>query len=71
MPSTGEPEDLITQMDGVLDPSKVPEYYELVVTAESRNPPGAEPEAICDLCGRESYNEGSRRLVSVADAAAR
>lgn len=63
IPSTGEPEDLITEIKQVLDPSKVPPYYELVVTAQSKHPPGAEPSATCDLCGRETYDRSARRLV--------
>ena len=63
IPSTGEPEGLITEIRQVLDPSEVAPYYEVVVTAQSKRPPGAEPLAICDLCGRESYDRSARQLV--------
>ena len=63
MPSTGEPEDLITEIKRVLDPRDVAPYYELVVTAESGLPPGVDPRNTCPLCGRESYREEERRLV--------
>jgi hypothetical protein len=63
VPNTGEPEDLLTETGGVLDPLQAPPYFELVVTAESRHPPGAEPQAVCDLCGREIYDSSARQLV--------
>lgn len=63
IPSTGEPEDLITETSQLLDPSQVPPYYELVITAQSKRPPGAEPQAICDLCGRDTYDYSARKLV--------
>jgi hypothetical protein len=63
VPSNGEPEALLAEIGPILDPLKVPPYYELVVTAESRQPPGAELEAVCDLCGRETYDDSARQLV--------
>jgi Protein of unknown function (Gmx_para_CXXCG) len=63
IPSGGEPEDLLAQVAPIRDPSEIPPYYELVVTAQSKHPPGAEPEATCELCGRETYDADARRLV--------
>ena len=63
VPSTGEPEDLITEMKRVRAPQDVPPYYELVITAESGLPPGVDPQAKCALCGRQSYNDQERSLV--------
>jgi hypothetical protein len=62
-PRTGEPEDLITEIKKAVDPDLVASYYELVVTAESKYPPGAEPHTTCELCGRETYDAAARQLV--------
>jgi hypothetical protein len=67
IPSTGEPEDLITEITQTIDPSQVPPYYELVVTAESKYPPGAETQTRCELCGREAYDNSARKLVMLPD----
>jgi len=64
IPKSGEPEDLLAAMIQVVeDPSEIPPYYELVVTAQSKHPPGAEPDWRCDLCGRGTYDADLRRLV--------
>jgi hypothetical protein len=63
VPGTGEPEDLVAGVEPIRDPSGIPPYYELVVTAQSRRPPGAEPTSTCELCGREAYDADARRLV--------
>jgi hypothetical protein len=67
VPSSGQPEDLITEMQDVLRPSAAPVYYELVVTAESKHPPGASRSAICELCGREEFDHAGRQLVMTPD----
>jgi len=38
-------------------------YYEMLITAESKRPPGAEITSICNLCGREEYNDKKRKLI--------
>ena len=63
IPRGGEPEDLLAWVAQVRDPSGIPPYYELVVTAESKHPPGARPESTCELCGRETYDADARTLV--------
>ena len=63
IPRSGEPEDLLARVEQVRDPSEIPQYYELVVTAQSKYPPGAEPESTCELCGREAYDADARTLV--------
>jgi hypothetical protein len=67
MPSTGEPEDLITELEQAGAPLQTPPYYELVVTGESKYPSGAEPESTCELCGREAYDRDARTLMMEPD----
>jgi hypothetical protein len=66
IPRAGEPEDLLARVAPIRDPSDIPPYYELVVTAESKRPPGAQPESTCELCGRETYDADGRTLVMEA-----
>ena len=61
--SGSEPEDLFPETGPLLDPLQVPPYYELVVMSESSHPPWAEPQAVSDLCGRETYDSSARQLV--------
>jgi hypothetical protein len=45
------------------DPSAIGPYHEMVVTAESARPPGAEVVFTCAACGRESFDAARRALV--------
>jgi Protein of unknown function (Gmx_para_CXXCG) len=66
-PTSGEPEDLITEIRATVRATELPPFYELVVTAESHRPPGTEESKRCKLCGRESYDNNARRLVMLPE----
>ncbi|MEH7085368.1 double-CXXCG motif protein [Neobacillus drentensis] len=42
-------------------------YSELIITSESKSPPGAEVISICERCGREDINDETRKLVMVPE----
>jgi hypothetical protein len=53
IPSTGEPEDMFAETKLVTPTDDIGPCFEMLVTAKSANPPGAEVKSKCDLCGRE------------------
>ena len=63
IPSSGEPEDLITELRATTPANAIPSLFELVVTADSGRPPGAREFSICACCGREQYDREGRQLV--------
>ena len=63
IPASGEPEDLITEIQATLPKDDVPVLHELVITAESGPPAGVTAAPVCPLCGRESYDPAARHLV--------
>jgi hypothetical protein len=67
VPNTGEPEDIINEVELLESVDKVGQYYEMIITAKSQRPPGAEVYRICAACGREIYNSETRRLVMRPD----
>ena len=66
IPKSGEPENIIEEIEGEPDPARFGPLYELIVTSESRRPPGAETIARCASCGREEYDKERRTLVLTA-----
>ena len=56
IPSTGEPEDMFAETELVKPTNDIGPYFEMLITAESAKPPGAEVASKCDLCGREEYD---------------
>jgi len=49
IPKSGEPEDIMREFkSGKAD---IPNYFQLIITAESAYPPGSEPKSFCDACG--------------------
>lgn len=52
-------------------PFEVPEissnYFELIITSNSKRPPGADIISICKGCGREEYDEKSRKIIMKPD----
>lgn len=67
IPSTGEPEDLITEARPLSDLSSVGPYYEAIPASESGWPPGGAPISICSGCLRPQVDNQTRRLVMKAD----
>jgi hypothetical protein len=59
IPDSGEPEDLLTGT--IILAPEPPRYFELVVTAESAMPHGANHRPPCRACGRVEL-EGAREL---------
>ena len=53
IPSTGEPEDIISDVDLLKSKEDVPDYYEICINSESDYPIGGVPMNICSECGRE------------------
>jgi hypothetical protein len=62
IPSTGEPEDIISEVDLLKSKENVPAYYEICISSESDFPIGGVPIDICSVCGREEINGESRIL---------
>ena len=63
VPSTGEPEDIIEEAEAGDNLAQTAPLYEMVVTARSGRPPGAEPFTVCPGCTRENYDRDKRRLI--------
>jgi len=48
----------------LLDPAdSMNPYFEVIISAQSRPPPGGEPTAVCSGCGRETIDGTKRQLV--------
>jgi hypothetical protein len=62
IPSTGEPEDMYAETELVKLANDIDPYFEMLITAESGKPAGAETASKCDLCGREEYE---RRILAM------
>jgi hypothetical protein len=67
IPSTGEPEDLITEAKPLSDLSSVGPYFEAIPTSESGWPPGGAPVSVCSGCLRPQVDNQTRQLVMRAD----
>ena len=67
IPSTGEPEDLITDAKPLSDLSSVGPYFEAIPTSESGWPPGGAPVSVCFGCLRPQVDQQTRQLVMRAD----
>ena len=61
--STGEPEDIIQEVEGELNPAEFGPLYEMVITSVSGRPPGAEVTSQCPACGREEFDQAKRVLM--------
>ena len=42
-------------------------YSELIITANSKRPPGAETISLCQICGREEIDIDARQLIMLPD----
>lgn len=60
--STGEPEDIIEEIEGEQKPAEFGPLYEMVITSVSGLPPGAEAVTQCSACGREDFDQSKRVL---------
>lgn len=67
IPSTGEPEDLITEAKPLSDLSSVGPYFEAIPTSESGWPPGGAPVSVCSGCLRPQVDNQTRQLAMRAD----
>ncbi len=65
--STGEPEDIIGEVEGEHNPAEFGPLYEMVVTSTSGRPPGAEVTSRCPACGREEFDRSKRVLALTED----
>jgi hypothetical protein len=63
IPEGGEPEGIINVVSLLDSKDDVDSYYEMIVQAESDDPPGANRSAPCCGCGREAIDSKNRRLV--------
>lgn len=62
MPESGEPEDILHEVEWEPEPSRFGPFYQMVPTSESGPPPGAEITQRCPGCGREEYDSAKREL---------
>ncbi len=60
MPESGEPEDVMGEVEEEASPEAFGPLYEMIVTAESGRPPGTEVTSRCEVCGREEYDQHRR-----------
>ncbi|WP_144556030.1 hypothetical protein [Bacillus sp. X1(2014)] len=42
-------------------------YSELIITANSKRPPGAKTISLCQICGREEIDNDARQLIMLPD----
>jgi len=64
--STGEPEDIIDEVEAERNPAEFGPLYEMVVTSISGRPPGAEITSRCPACGCEEFDQ-SRRIIALTE----
>ncbi|MBL9170811.1 MAG: hypothetical protein JNN07_23970 [Verrucomicrobiales bacterium] len=55
IPSSGEPEDVITEVRTTLFPDGEGRYFELCVYGRSAPPPGRELKSVCSTCGNKDF----------------
>lgn len=67
IPSTGEPEDIIHEVDFLQDANDVPDYYEMIPKFESKMPLNTRILSTCNKCGRENI-DGKSRLLLMTDS---
>lgn len=65
--ATGEPEDIVEEVEAERDPSEFGPLYEMVVVSTSGRPPGAEITSRCPACGREEFDQ-SKRIITLTEA---
>lgn len=64
IPSSGEPEDIITEVRTTLFPEAEGRYFEMCVYGRSAPPPGRELKSVCSTCGNKDFKWArSRGLV--------
>ncbi len=66
IPSTGEPEHIINEVRVRISPKSAPRYYEMVILAKSKPPPGATPTEVCSICGAKTLDWSKRRPIMLA-----
>ncbi|MEW6620621.1 MAG: double-CXXCG motif protein [bacterium] len=67
IPETGEPEDIIKEVEKEKSPNKFGPLFEMVVISNSGKPPGVEVTKQCKSCGREEFDESKRVLILTKD----
>lgn len=67
IPSSGEPEDLITEAHPLSNLSSIGPYYEAIPSSESGSPPGGAPVSVCFGCLRPHIDSHNRRLMMNSD----
>jgi len=65
IPSTGEPEDIIHEVQLLSSTDSIGPYFELVIQSESGYAPRAEPLSVCSGCGRATFPDTEARFVMV------
>lgn len=71
MPSTGEPEDIIEEVDKESSPEIFGPLYEMLVSSRSARPPSSKVVHRCPGCGRMEFDPKGRQSVLDAGAGAR
>lgn len=62
VPESGEPEDIIHEVEKEEHPDKFGPLFEMVITSESDYPPGVKLLSKCKSCGREEFDLSKRRF---------
>ncbi len=65
--STGEPEDIIDEVEAERNPAEFGPLYEMVIVSTSGRPPGAEIISRCPACGREEFDNSKRVITLTQD----
>ncbi len=68
IPSTGEPEDIISEVSTTKYPKTGRAYFKLCVYGRSSPPPGRELKSVCSTCGHKDYNWGRSRDLVMTDS---
>lgn len=63
MPESGEPEDVMGEVEEEASPEAFGPLYEMIVTAESGRAAGTEVTSRCEVCGREEYDQHRRLFI--------
>lgn len=66
IPSTGEPEDIIEEVELLEEINDVNDYFEMIIKSESKLPLFTKVNSICEKCKRENI-DGESRLLLLAD----
>jgi hypothetical protein len=62
IPSSGEPEDIISEVPILKNNFEIGPYFEILIQKETDHPPGGTPNRICSGCKRHDVDNSTREL---------